>query len=251
MTRWPRLRVRRPLVAWISVTAIGAVLLLASQRPSSRAARGAPSDSQIADRRRAAEQAASLLTTAPNPVQPDPSIRSGADKPVDSLEDLQAFARSWSKSAQAQRADPLPAQVARHATGTAGSALPANKAPDSRPPIPAQIERAAPPSNISDAFQSMTLQANLILTDSALLPLSLRGVRIAQSPPQARLGHLRGPSDGDGAWFELGDTPTPGWMLVGVDTDSATLMSTHGDLVQLSLDPANAQDTGSQPHAGR
>jgi len=249
MTPWPRGHLRWTLIAWICVAAIGTMLLLASRRLNPRTAADVLVDSQIADRRQAAEQAASLLTTAPAPVQPQPAVRPNTDKPGDSLEDLQAFARSWAKSAQVQREDPRPSQPAQIAAGPTG-VLRLGRAHDPRPPIPDQIEQPAPLSSSGDTLQSMTLQANLILMDRALAPLVLQEVRFAQSPPQARLGHDRALSEGDGAWFEPGDTPAPGWMLVRIDADSATLMSAHGDLVQLPLDSANAKEANSHVRGG-
>jgi len=235
-------RLRLAMSACVLVTAIVAITLLAWQPPKSRAVAQFSSASQTVERAQAAEQAASLLTTGPGPARPELSGRSGVEPSVDSLEDLQAFARSWSGSTKPQRADPRPA-VTKRTTMPPASMLPSRKTAELRPRIPDKIEGTGPLSSDDDALSSMTLEANLITIDATHAPLVLRDVRSSQTPPQVRLEPSHGSSGSDSAWFEPGDSPTPGWMLVHIDLDAATLMSVHGDLVRLHVDPAPANET--------
>jgi hypothetical protein len=81
----------------------------------------------------------------------------------------------------------------------------------------------------------VSLQANLLTVSSTSFPWVLLEVRADQTPPQARLAKSDGAIASEGAWFEPGDSPTSGWMLVRIGADFATVMSSHGHLVQLSV----------------
>jgi hypothetical protein len=115
-----------------------------------------------------------------------------------------------------------------------------------RPPIPEQIEDASTASG-SDPLEEMSLQGNLLTLSPALFPWVLLEVRAEQVPPQARLrlSQSSESATSDGAWFEPGDSPAPGWMLVCIETDSATVMSPRGNLVQLSV--ASTSNRAAEP----
>ncbi|MBV8441194.1 MAG: hypothetical protein JO312_11675, partial [Hyphomicrobiales bacterium] len=102
---------------------------------------------------------------------------------------------------------------------------------EARPPIPERIEDTSNTSG-SDPLQAMMAQATVLMLSAQSLPWVLLEVRTSSEPAQARLAG----ASKDGAWFEPGDSPTPGWMLVRVEPDSATLMSQSGEFVQLPLE---------------
>jgi len=201
---------------------------------------------QIAERQGAAEQAARLLSSepSPNPLPPaaanasnpafnpasNPVPAARPERPEQSIEELQALARSWiaaSHSADTGSAVPAPPKAP-----TDGSAMrPLRRAREARPPIPERIEDTSNTSG-SDPLQAMMAQATVLMLSAQSLPWVLLEVRTSSEPAQARLAG----ASKDGAWFEPGDSPTPGWMLVRVEPHSATLMSHSGEFVQLPLE---------------
>jgi len=115
-----------------------------------------------------------------------------------------------------------------------------------RPPIPDRIERGLPAGAGSDPLQAMNLQADLLEADTASAPLALVGIRADSTPPQARLRSSTGELPGSGAWFEPGDIVAPGWTLVDIDPESATLMSGLGLRVRLRPSIPNATDAAER-----
>lgn len=117
-----------------------------------------------------------------------------------------------------------------------------NKADNLRPKIPEKIEDTSEARG-DDPLQQMPLNANLLTISSTFFPRMLFEIRADQTTPQARLGQGPGIDANNAAWFEPGDTPAPGWMLVSVGTNSATVMSSSGDLVKLLLDTSSSKGT--------
>jgi hypothetical protein len=235
------------LLIAILTTVIAMVLLLAWPRPSVRNPPTPTPESQIADRERAAEQAARLLTTAPPAVDPDRPSQSAPERPKDrsaggaetppapdrsakTIQDLQALARSLSIAPQHPHEELDMGAGGRHSHSIA----PIGPKPAPRLPIPDRIEEASSDSD-RDPLQDVSLQANVVTLSPTLFPRELLEVRASQAPPQARIGKGGGAAPSEGAWFEPGDSPVPGWMLVNIGPDYATLMSSHGNLVQLSV----------------
>jgi hypothetical protein len=240
-------RARWALLVSILATSIALVLVLAWPRPVARMAPAPTPDSQIVDRERAAQQAARLLTTAPAVVDTDAASRPESDRPTGgspaataptpqadrtakAIEDLRTLARSWSV------VPPGPHEELTTSTATRRPvpATPVGGKVGPKPPIPDRIEDTSSESN-RDPLQDVSLQANILTVSPTQFPWELIEIRVSQTPPQARLGKGGGAVASEGAWFEPGDSPVPGWILVGIVSDYATLMSSQGDLVQLPV----------------
>jgi F pilus assembly protein of type IV secretion system/type IV secretory system conjugative DNA transfer VirD4/TraG family protein len=205
---------------------------------------------QIVERQLAAEQAARLLSmdhellnvkTTPRrtpPVQADESQLRGvttreSEQPTQAIDELQALARSLSTDVGSIHKDHSE-RAASRSPRRASSVSASNKRSDSLAQIPARIE-AASDADEGDPLEQMSLHANLLTFNPELFPRMLFEIRANQTPPQARFGQASESESTTGAWFEPGDTPIPGWMLVSVESNTATLMSSHGDFVQLSI----------------
>jgi len=203
----------------------------------------ATSEVRVKDRQKAAEEAARLLSGAQGIVDADPTslatpltqmIESGNVGPQPAtINELREFARTLSRDVESTREASKGKTVSGTPSHLASIALP-NKATNSRAQIPDQIEDALTAKD-GDSLSQMPLDAHLLTFSPVLFPGELLDVRVDQTPPQARLRRRTGTESVDGAWFEPGDSPTPDWMLVNVQTNAATLMSSRGDLVQLSV----------------
>jgi len=233
------------LLAPVAIAAIALALALAwPQRGAQKFPQATPQP-QITERQNAAEQAARLLSSEPlpNPLAPatanasdlasNPASSSAAaakpERPEQSIEELQALARSW---VAASHSDTDPAASAPPKAVTDASAMrQLRRAHEVRQPIPERIEDAST-ADSADPLQAMTAQVSVLMLSAESLPWVLLEVRTSPKPPQARLAA----DSTDGAWFEPGDSPTPGWMLVRVEQASATLMSDSGEFVQLPLE---------------
>jgi hypothetical protein len=251
--RAPRLAPSGGQARWLVLASILAAAVLTAvalllARPGARSMPAATSNAQIADRERAAEQAARLLTAPPASVDPDrvapPEPRPPAgvshgsapasDPTIKTIEELQALARSWSAVPQRARGDSAPPMETRPASARTPSAAPFTPTARERAAIPDRIENASSTSD-SDPLQGMSLQTTVVTASPTLFPWTLLETRPGQNPPQARLAENGTSIATDGAWFEPGDSPIPGWMLVNVETDFATVMSSHGNLVELPV----------------
>jgi hypothetical protein len=237
------------LIATLIATVCLALIVSWPRRSVPSSAAPTP-DPEVAQRQAAAEQAARLLSTVPDMVDPGaalplalgsqtneshPNPVFGPDRPDQStqtIEELQALARSSvtaqgspERDASALTTTRSPVRVPSLATGKTVAA---------RAPIPEQIESdsAAPGA---DPLKEMSLLGSLLTLSPASFPCVLLEVRADQAPPQARLTQGSGTEASAGAWFEPGDSPAPGWMLVSVAADSAMVMSSRGNLVRLSV----------------
>jgi len=252
-------RVHWGLLAALATAAVALALALAwPQRGMQRPGQPTP-QAQIAERQDAAERAARLLSPdplpdpLPGPVPPAPTIAASPPtspvaaakppSPEQSIEELQALARSWVAASRfphsAHSADTEPvAPTLSKGAGRGSPARPALRAREARPPIPARLEDGST-AGAGDPLQAMTAQASVRTLSPESLAWVLLEVRTSQDPPQARLANdastATGKSNG-GAWFEPGDSPVPGWMLVRVEADSVTVMSRSGEFVRLPLE---------------
>jgi len=255
----PQGRARWTLLISLLGAAVAVLMVLAWPRPGPHPLPTPTPESQIADRQRAAEEAAELLSPTTHPIdsgensavaqieaanipRSSSTSRPVPEPPSETIKELQALARSWPTPVHpleesTRRA--MPGQAPTRAPIVAGGA----RAGDPRAPIPDRIE-APSPATSDDPLQDMALQATLLTLSPALSSWDLLGVRADHGSPQARLGRRGGA--GDGTWFEPGDSPAPGWMLVGVGADFATLMSSHGNLVHLSIATADG-DASERP----
>jgi len=120
------------------------------------------------------------------------------------------------------------------------------KSSASLPQIPEQIEDTSMTPG-SDPLQQMSLRVDLQTVAPSLFPGALFEIRGIQEQPQARFSRGPGLDASNTSWFEAGDTVVSGWMLVRIESNSATVMSSQGDFVRLlvssSLTNASALDT--------
>ena len=241
---------RRALLISILAMAVVIVSLLLWLRPSTRTLPSPTSKSQISEREQAAEQAARLLTSSA-PVDSQASAASGhervssrssvgatptpnPDQMPKTIDELQALARSLSVPANQPREDSAISTETRPAPARTLSVARAGARVGPRPPIPDRIENDSAASD-NDSLQDLSLHANLVTFSPTLFPWELLEIRADQTPPQARLGKGGSATPGESGWFEPGDSPVSGWMLIAIGADFATLMSSRGSLVHLAV----------------
>jgi hypothetical protein len=253
---------RRALLFTLLFATLGIILISVwvQTNPDPRAKRRpAISEARIADRQNAAEQAARLLQTtreSPNSDAPllstllgnsaEPHSTTSPERsglPTATMTELRELARSLSAESKSQNESPGSAAAPRRLTRAFSRASPSNTA-SSRARIPDQIEEAAAAQG-ADPLQQMSLQGDLITLSPGHFPGLLLETRVDQTPPQARLssGDGTNPSDENSAWFSSGDSPAPGWTLVHIQSDGATVMSSLGGLVRLSIATSSTKNT--------
>ena len=254
-------RARLILVIAILAVAIGMTLVASWPRSNLRTLLTSAPEPRIADRQRAAEEAARLLSTAPRPPDPgdahhpaldsrtnesDSVAKSPKGQPrIRTIDELQPLGRG--SSAVSQRSTEEVSVSAAPSAPTRPPTLPLPSKPlHSQSPIPERIENASS-LQTSDPLQGMPLQANLLTLNPVLVPLVLLEVRADHDPPQARIAQRSGAAASNVAWFEPGDAPFPDWVLVRIEDNSATVMSSHGNFVQLSVATTSSEAREYEP----
>jgi hypothetical protein len=253
------------LVLVVLATAIGIALVTIRPRSDLQKLPTVVPERQIADGQRAAEDAVRLLSMPPglvasgeasDPVSRNQTNESPSDamsledrhRPAQTTEEPKTLAQSSSSTSPPSRADATTHSGARPPSRT--PFLPSHRQRlNAQPLIPDQIENASPARG-SDPLQGLSLQANLLTVDPILFPLKLLEIRADQGPPQVRFGQGSGGSVNDDAWFEAGDAPVSGWTLLRIEDNSASLMSSHGNLVHLYL-PVTSIEVGDRDQTDR
>jgi hypothetical protein len=164
------------------------------------------------------------------------------------MTELRELARSWSAESKSPNVSLEDDAAPRRKTHVSSRASPSNTI-NSRARIPDQIEEAVAAEG-TDSLQQMSLQGTLITLSRGHFPGLLLETRVDQTPPQARLSSGNSSTPNDGAWFSSGDSPVPGWTLVHIEADGATVISSLGGLVRLSIATSsrkNAEQDRSYP----
>jgi len=243
------------LILTILAVAIGISLIAPWPRSNLRSPPASAPELPIADRHRAAEEAARLLSTVPRPSDsldaPQPARDSQTNEldssaqsptgppPARAIDGKKALAQGRSAISQISTEN-VPGRGATSAP-TPGPALPLpNRELHLQSPIPERIENTSG-QQTSDPLQGVPLQASLLTLNPRVVPVVLLEVRADHDPPQARIAQRSGAAATNVAWFEPGDAPFPDWILVRIDDNSATVMSSHGNFVQLSTTTTSSE----------
>jgi hypothetical protein len=189
-------------------------------------------------------------------VEPPPGPTDGPQQ----LADLRGFATATAHEAP----EPVPARSPGRGSSVpdalASIALPplgetaSGPATARRPPaapIPDSIEGRQAPVRAGDPLAPLTIDATLQTLAAGTAPFELRAIRIDAGPARAKLAarshELARESEGGGHWYEVGDVPLQGWIVVGIAGDAATLMTPLGNLVKLRLEPPPGGGQGKVP----
>jgi len=256
-------RARWLAIFWIAAAAITAVLVLLWPRPHLHRLPTPTPTSEILDRQLAAKQAAALLITARSSPETEVAREASSETPANSAqgaatqalpldpstkspEDVRALIQSLTAENGFRGSDSAESEPLTRTTAQRPKSSALNRATDQRPPIPDRIENPSVAQD-KDPLLGATLQADVVGISSDLSPWTLLEVRPNEKPPLARLSGDGGTVQDERAWFQPGDSPSSGWILISVGSDFATLMSTHGNLVRLSVNskPAGAPDNAT------
>jgi hypothetical protein len=243
LIRWTLL-----IYVFVATLAVATAWILLS--PRTRSLTSATPETLIADREHAAEEAARLLTTSSSlsrqkavpsdPYNPEPNASPAEasafprfQRPPESDEKLEILAKSLRTLSDTSNVDRSSAALP-NAESLASTGGATEKRSRPRQPIPDRIEDASSKAG-GDPLHDLSLQSTLVTIESAAFPWALVEIHIDDNRASARFASSEAPSQPDPGWFEPGDSLATGWMLVGVEDDSATLLSADGNLVHLQI----------------